>query len=221
MSTTMAPYVVQKGDHLARLAFQRGFDAEEVWRHPSNAELRELRRDPCILAPGDVLHIPDPAKRGLAFSSGTTNRYVARVPRMDVHLVIHDQLGTPLPDEPYVIEGLGDAVERRTDQDGAASFAAPVHVREATLLFTRRNVRLAVRIGDLDPLEEMSGVAARLANLRFLDSHTGWTGEQLEEALMAFQHGLGLAMTGTLDEATRGALRDAHAWQLDARERTP
>src|SRR5208337_3002899 len=55
----MVPYVVRQGDYLAQIAFRRGFVADRVWSAPENATLREARKDPNILAPGDILHVPD------------------------------------------------------------------------------------------------------------------------------------------------------------------
>lgn len=210
MERPAIPYVVRQGDHLPGLAFKHGFDADVVWNDKANDALRELRKNPLMLAPGDILHIPTPAKRGVPFSAGARNRYVARVPKVDVHLVVHDQLGTPFSDEPYVVEGLGDATERATGPDGAVTLTVPVFVREVSLLFVRQNLRFALRIGDMDPLEEISGVAARLANLHFLASSTGWTDEQLTAALTAFQALHELPATGALDHDTRERLRAIH-----------
>ena len=54
----MRPYVVRQGEHLAGIAARYGFDPQPVWEHEANSELREQRRDPQILAPGDLLYIP-------------------------------------------------------------------------------------------------------------------------------------------------------------------
>lgn len=50
----MTPYIVQQGDYLAKLAFVHGFEPDEVWNDPKNADLKKLRPDPNVLAPGDV-----------------------------------------------------------------------------------------------------------------------------------------------------------------------
>ncbi|MBS1812078.1 MAG: peptidoglycan-binding protein [Acidobacteria bacterium] len=52
-------YVIQPGDCVSSIAFDRGFFWETLWNHPKNAELKQKRTDPNILKEGDVLFIPD------------------------------------------------------------------------------------------------------------------------------------------------------------------
>ena len=210
MGKALIPHVIRQGEHLVKLAFVHGFNADEVWNDPKNKALRELRKDPMVLAPGDVLHIPAPAKQGLPMSAGTTNRYTAKVPRVDVHIVLHDDAGAPLANEPYVIEGLGGDQEKTTAADGAASFAAPVHVREVMLYLPRRHMRMAVRVGDLDPMDESTGVAARLTNLGYLEAGEEPSAEAVAAAIKELQRAKGLPQTGALDDDTKKALEEAH-----------
>jgi hypothetical protein len=207
----MRTYIVRPGDYLLKLAFIHDFDAEEVWNDPKNEELKKLRKNHHILAPGDILRFPDTPKEGLPLQAGVTNHYVVEVPKVDVRLVVKDEAGAPIGGEAYTVEGLAPVMEGTTTPDGAVSFSAPVHLREASLLFPQRNMRLTVRIGDLDPLEEGSGVVGRLANLGFLDlAAIPVSDSQLAAALTAFQRAHGIPQTGTLDDDTRRALGDAH-----------
>ncbi len=212
MAKQLLPHVVAQGEHLEKLAFLHGFDAREVWKDPKNDAIRALRKDPLVLAPGDIVFIPAPEKTTLPVSMGTTNKYKAKVPVVEVHLVLHDEGGGPLADEPYLVEGLGgaaEAKERKTSEGGAVSFEAKVHLREVTLFFPRKHLRLAVRVGDLDPLEERSGLAGRLANRGFLALSGPPTDEQIKAALQAFQRSRKLSETGILDSDTRSALESA------------
>src|SRR5882724_8132013 len=52
-------YEVKPGDCVSSIAYSRGFFWETLWNHPSNAALKNARKDPNILNPGDILHIPD------------------------------------------------------------------------------------------------------------------------------------------------------------------
>lgn len=207
----LRPYVVRPGDYLAKLAHVYGFDADEVWNDPKNDEIRAIRKDHGILAPGDVIFLPVKPRDGLPIEKGTTNRYTVTIPKVDVRLVIKDDAGDPVAGERYIVEGLGSAPEGTTGPDGAVSFAVPVHVREVSLLFPQRNARMVVRVGDLDPLEESSGVAGRLRNLGFLHTSAGASSDaHMAAALRAFQRAHGLPETGSLDEDTRRALKDIH-----------
>jgi hypothetical protein len=205
----MAPYVIRQGDYLVKLAFIHGFDVDDVWSDPKNDEIRALRGDHHILAPGDVVHIPIEAKEGLPITKGTTNRYVATVPKVPVNVRFRDADG-PMADTKFVIEGApATPAEGTTDGDGRVSLLVPAYVVELTVRFPDRGSAHRVLVGHLDPASERLGVAARLAQLGYLSA---WKLETapLAPALAAFQEEHGLEPTGVVDDATRDALKRAH-----------
>jgi hypothetical protein len=214
----MRPYVIRQGDYLTKIAHTMGFDAATVWNDPQNEEIRQKRPDWNILHPGDVLWVPDaPAPRKLAIRAGTSNRYVAHIPKMPVRVLIQVG-GEPLPKEPYRILGLGpDPVEGETDDDGYVSASVPVHVREIELILTRKNRTLRLRVGDLDPVDTLTGLKKRLCHLGFyqpsrvgIENQDATDDEALLGALKAFQADCGIEPSGRLCEATRKALDGAH-----------
>ena len=214
---SMKPYVVRQGDYLLKVAHLRGFDADEAWNHPKNAELKSLRSDPGMLKPGDILSVPDEPKPKLKLNAKETNVYVARVPTVKVSVVVaHD--GEPLANAKYVVEGLGnDELEHTTDAEGTVAVEAPVHVREVVVRFVESGMRLAVGIGDLDPPDTASGARMRLTSLGFggakekgADGHVGHDADSLSGAVSAFQAAHALPVTGKLDEATRAKIVAEH-----------
>jgi hypothetical protein len=210
MGADLRPYIVRQGDTLTKLAYLRGFAAATVWAEAKNDDVRKLRPDMDLLSPGDIVYLPESKKEGLPIQKGTTNRYIAKVPKVTVHLVLQDDAGTPLAGEPYEIRGLGDLVTGTVPDDGAVSFDARVTAREATLVLTRRGLVFPVRVGDLDPVEEPSGVRMRLAHLGYLRSPGEDDPCALVTALSAFQRAQKLEVTGALDDVTRDALKSAH-----------
>ena len=52
-------YTVQEGDCIGSIAFANGFTWSTLWNDPSNAALKQKRKDPNLLLSGDVVHIPD------------------------------------------------------------------------------------------------------------------------------------------------------------------
>lgn len=216
-SGEVRPYVVKQGDHLRKLAHRHGFDAAEVWEHPKNAELRALRRSFDVLAPGDILFLPTEPRPGFPFTPREKNLYTAKAPVIEVTLVFKDG-ERPLAQEPYEIHGLGGAQgevasHAETDAEGRATLRVPVTAREVSVFFPRANVMYPVRIGDMDPETEMSGVKKRLQNLGYLRADVGPEldeGELVRGAIYAFQAAHGIPCSGKLDATTREALVTAH-----------
>lgn len=52
-------HTVRQGECINSLAERYGFFPDTLWDAAENKDLRELREDPNILQPGDVVHIPD------------------------------------------------------------------------------------------------------------------------------------------------------------------
>ncbi len=83
------------------------------------------------------------------------------------------------------------------------------------VVFAKRNFVFPVRLGDMDPIAETSGVRARLEHLGYLPSSAaalseGETDARLITAIQEFQRAHGAEPTGELDDATRSALEKAH-----------
>ena len=73
MARAMLPHVVAQGEHLEKLAFARGAGAKEVWEDPKNEAIRALRKDPLVLAPGDVVYLPSGPRDSLPLTKGAAN----------------------------------------------------------------------------------------------------------------------------------------------------
>lgn len=200
------PYVVRRGDHLDGIAAAHGVSSDALWDDPANAALRS-RRDPALLHPGDVLHVPAAPAEPLPVRAHATNTFRARAPAVTVRVAVLDAAEAPLAGRAFTARAGGRERGGTTDAEGTAVFAVPAWARRASLEVAgdegEEPLRLDVEIGALDPADERSGAAQRLANL-------GRGGLPLEEALQRFQAARGLPVTGALDEATREALRRAH-----------
>ncbi|MEO7327731.1 MAG: type VI secretion system tip protein TssI/VgrG, partial [Minicystis sp.] len=153
----LEPYVIRQGDYVEKLAFAHGFDAEKIWDDPKNADLKKKRKDPNQLLPGDILYFAKAVRDGETLKKATDNKYKAQVPKTKVTFTFKDAKG-PFAGEAYFIEGLGAKVEGKADGAGVVIIEAPVHVREAKIVFTAKGLAFPLSIGDMDPIDEPSGV---------------------------------------------------------------
>jgi type VI secretion system VgrG family protein len=210
----LKPHVIRQGEYFTRLAFVHGFDAGEVWNDPKNAEVKAKRKSPNILHPGDVVHLPKAKRKGLPVVKGTANPYTVKVPKTKVRLGFKTDDG-PRANEPYVVDGLGEHEEGTTDGDGMLTIHVPVHLREVQVTFPKQNVCYPVRLGDMDPIDEPSGVRKRLEHLGFQFPASEEDAEadvdaRDAKAITAFQRARGLTLTGKADDATKAAIMKDH-----------
>ena len=210
------PYIIRQGDFWTGLAHRHGFEAEEVWSGDANREIRGRRANPDQLHPGDIVYLPTEPLAGQSVRARQKNAFRARVPATSVHIVLHDTDG-PLANEPYRLEGLGEVREGTTDTDGNVTIEMPITATEVSLVLWRRHTVYPIRLGHLDPIEEVSGVRQRLEHLGFHGFRTVRTSDiNADEqdwdavAVRAFQRAHRLPITGVVDTATRDATRTAH-----------
>jgi len=83
--------------------------------------------------------------------------------------------------------------------------------------FTKRSslvARHTIRVGEMDPIEEPTGVTKRLANLAYLSATLGYASDcpddVVADAIAAFQRDHDLEPTGEMDDNTCNALLEAH-----------
>jgi LysM repeat protein len=163
------PYVVRQGDYLLKLASQFGFDADTVWGDPENQQLNTLRTDPNILFPGDVLQIPDPvAADPTSLTPGSTNNFVSTPPTATLQVQFIGADGSPLASAAYQIQELPALTGQQTDGSGLATIQVPVSYETLTVVFTDSGAAYQLQVGDMDPINSLSGIFKRLQNLGFI-----------------------------------------------------
>ena len=76
---------------------------------------------------------------------------------------------------------------------------------------TPQETRVPLRLGTLDPLDDLVGVKQRLANLGFeCGDRSREATAALDGVVRHFQSTYDLPVTGEVDDATRAKLRDVH-----------
>jgi hypothetical protein len=208
----MKAYVIKQGDYLTALAFRRGFDALTIWNDPANSDLRQQRASMDMLAPGDIIQLPDERPvRSHHISAGGNHRFVlGAVPKVTITLMLQDDNG-PIVGTPYSIHGVHPPIAGTSRQGGMVRFDVPVTISSVTIELPDRGTCLEVRIGHLDPIAEPSGVRQRLNHLGFGPTPDGEpSSDAVSTSIGNFQQSCGLAATGQMDEETLTRLRSAH-----------
>lgn len=203
-------YTVKQGDHLAKIAKRFGFlSVRLIWNHPKNAKLRKLRQNPNVLLPGDVVHVPDRTAKIVSRSVGQQHTFQLRGEALLVRVVLLDLRRELIPGEKVTLV-LGNEMELSTDGEGKLEHQIDPSTELGAIRLKHGDADL--RVGHLDPIEEESGVRARLSNLGYLigEVEDAEDVEELKLALQEFQADFALPFTGELDDATRSKLLEVH-----------
>lgn len=215
---------VRPGDCLSVLARRYGFaSARELWDLPENAALKEKRRSPNVLHPGDVVFVPERREQTVAVRTGAEHRFRVKVPSVRLRVHVVERGGRALAGKRYQLLLGGEVREGTTGGDGLVDQEIPHDLTSAELrVFTGGKgmgehdfLRIPLAVGHLDPVEETSGVLHRLHNLGYAVGSSLRTGDvdlddDARDALRDFQLDHGLEPTGEIDDATRDELLRRH-----------
>jgi N-acetylmuramoyl-L-alanine amidase len=212
-------HVVVQGECLSSIARDFGFSSfRALYDDPLNEELRKKRPNPNVLFPGDVVMIPDKGANVADLATGQKHRIVVKrseVPRLRVRTLAAD--GTVLAGRPFSLELGGQTIDGTTDDDGLVDEPVPAGVKTATLTIDvddedpPNQVKIPLQLGALDPIDEVSGLQARLRNLGSDPGPIdGVFGDITRAAMQLFQLRNGLTVTDEIDDDTRAALVDFH-----------
>lgn len=201
---------VSPGDSILSLAQQAGHFWETLWNHSPNADLKGKRKDPNILAPGDLVTIPP--IRVKDYSCATDQRHTFKRRGVPAKLKIQlFQLGEPRANEDYTLIIDDKIIQGKTDADGNIEHFIQPDAKGGKLLLNGGKEEYPVRIGHLNPIDILSGIKQRLNNLGYdcgdeSDSLT----PKLKQALLQFQADHKLPQTGEADAATKSKLESLH-----------
>jgi hypothetical protein len=212
MSLTLT---VEQGDHLAKIAEEHGFyDWHTIWDDPQNAELKQSR-DPNLLKPGDKLYIPDKQPKSVAAATGSTHNYTLKGKGTRLVLKLNDFLGQPLKSTAVTVTIGSKTMQMTTDGNGGLK--VPIEASDVDATIQAGAYQFALKIGHLDPIDEQSGLIARLRNLGYLDDLTGDvdadgapTADALAFAVELFQNDNQLPVDGSDLDGIRDKLKEIY-----------
>jgi hypothetical protein len=199
----MPKYQVQQGDCITNIASASGLPWKSLWNHPENASLRQLRKDPNVLYPGDEIFVPERTERLETCATDQSHKFELKDTGAKVKLRLLDA-DQPRARQPYRLEIDGATVASgQTDGDGIVTASIPPKAAEGMLYVGSGAAQdvYPLHLGNLDPIETAEGVGGRLLCL-------GYGTENIEEAITAFQQKHGLPVTGSADAATCAKLEE-------------
>lgn len=209
----MPDYNVNQGDCLLSIAADAGVSWKTIWYHPNNAELRQRRNDPNVLLPGDVVFVPDKVPRVETRATDQKHKFVKKGQLAKVRLRLLDYRRQPRQSAHYSASVDGAIQSGTTDAGGYLTLSIPPGARQVklTVMQGSRKEEYTLPLGSIDPVEELTGVQQRLANLGYpCDSEIGTLGDNTVAALRAFQQEMNLRVTGEIDNPTRQKLKEKH-----------
>jgi hypothetical protein len=201
---------VKQGDCISSIASLYGFYWETLWGLPENAALRDRRRNPNVLLPGDIVFVPHKVLRYEERPVDKLHKFVKNNQLVKLKICLL-AAGKPIAGETYLLQVGGHNLQGKTDDSGILEEQIPPDATEATLVLGKVKLEFPLRIGYLDPLAKVSGVQGRLNNLGFHCGEVdGIVGPHTRSALLSFQETYQLDQTGKPDAATCEKLRSQH-----------
>ena len=193
------------------IAEANGFFWETLWNHPDNEGLKAKRQDPAVLFPGDKVFVP--VKRPKEMNEPTNQVHKYRVKNVPAKLKLRflDDSGKPRTNLQFVLDVDGKEFTGVTDGEGAINISIPPNAKRGRLVFESENEEYDLPLGHLDPVDEISGIQARLKGLgHYQGETTGTLDEKTQAAIREYQTSAGAEPTGEIDESIKGKLQDAY-----------
>lgn len=206
----MFKYKVKQGDCIHSIAYKNGFYWKTLWNHADNSTLKEERKVPGVLCPGDTLVIPDITKKSEDAATDTKHSFTAKNNATKVRIKM--QLGEELlANEKYQIDVEGVLLEGSTDGDGILEFSVLPITKKVVVNLIDRKMKMPLSVGAMNPPSDEKGLQARLKNLGYNPGkEDGQLGDKSTKAIIRFQRANNLDETGKFDEDTKSAIKDQY-----------
>ncbi|MGH9900763.1 MAG: PGRP and LysM peptidoglycan-binding domain-containing protein, partial [Pyrinomonadaceae bacterium] len=203
METSGKYHVVAQGECLSSITKLYDYsDHQIIYNHPNNVELKRQRPNPNVLYPGDKLFIPNKECKKVPAATGKRHKYVRHRPKVMLRLVVKDENWEPFLGRHYQLKfntlakpysGTTSASDGKIEhpQAGEPEIGSDVEEGELTVWLSDDSSQppavWKLKLGHLDPVEELTGVQKRLANLGFPTGEPdGELNEPTKGALAAF-----------------------------------
>lgn len=214
-------HTVKQGEHLSSIARRYGFsDYRVIWNDPKNAKLKERRKNPNVLYPGDELHIRDREEKEEPATTEQLHTFQISNRKLELRLVLEDQFERPIKNAQCELHLEDKILHLTSDGQGHITHSIPATAEEAFLIINDKGTPVnelvvPVKIGYLDPVEEQSGQLSRLNNLGYFAGPLLNVGNEenlalFRSAVEEFQCEHGLTVDGKCGPLTQAKLKLVH-----------
>jgi len=214
----MSIHRVSQGECLSSIAKKYGFhDWKTIYNHGSNQAFRTKRPNPNLIYPGDEINIPEPEKKQAGKAVDQKHKFKVKGRRTHLRLLIEDFDGTAVTGKNYLLDVEGEIFEGTTGGGGLVEHEIPADAATGEItvwLDSKKENSLywPLKIGSLDPDDEIPGAQERLNNLGYDNLADGSTDPRSETAIKAFQKKNAIAESGTIDVATKGKAKAVYGF---------
>ena len=202
---------IKQGECISSIAERNGLHWKTIWEHSDNKDLKEKRKNPNVLLPGDLLYVPEIQLKTESVPTDNRQKFVRKgVPsKLKLRLMKQDK---PRANMRYVLNIDGNLYDGKTDGDGNIFLDIPPGSRDGKLILYagKKKETYKINIGHLNPGDNISGIQQRLANLGISCKITNINDVQTGEAIARFQEWVNLPITSNVDEDTRKELIKRH-----------
>ncbi len=215
-------YTIAQGDTLTRIARQHGFlSGQSLYDHPDNAEFRALRPDPNILAPGDVITIPELEPRKFSANSASKHTFCVKKEKEFFRMQLKDEVGEPLSGMRAVLDVGGQSLDAEVGSDGMLELELPEDTDLSTSSLKvfldpyseEPSHEFDIQVAHMDPVEELSGIQARCNMLGYYCGVVdGLMGDNTREGVKSFQMENGLNVDGKPGPLTQAKLKEVFGY---------
>lgn len=211
-------HIVIQGECLSSIAKKYGFkNWKTIYEHPENKNLKEKRSTPNILFPGDRIIIPDKSLKQVDLETNGKYKIKIKTQKIQFRIYLKDRKAQPIANKKYELmidnrtfygtTGSKGLIEREISEDADIGYL----IVEINELPYGEKYSWKIKIGNLDPAEENSGIQARLNNLGFYcGTVDGIIGQKTKDALKAFQQSYNIEPTGEIDNTTKKKIEEIH-----------
>jgi N-acetylmuramoyl-L-alanine amidase len=223
-------HVVAQGEYVSKIARVYGFASHHtIWDAPENKELKEKRKNPNILYPGDKLFIPDKELREESRATEKKHRFEIQQEKLMLRIRVLALDGKPSANQECTLIVEGDSRNVVTETDGLIEMEisqtavnGKLMDRASVVTHPPHLAEIKVKIGYLDPIDKVSGQLARLNHLGYkageppnhlLSEDEEESASRTREFLSAieeFQCDFGLRVDGQIGPLTQAKLKEVH-----------